>query len=594
MATALAANKTTRAANSDQYLESNDADVLNLDEHREVVKAREMIESLVNNPDLQKFISEETLKSYTTYLEAQKGPVPKEAAANSNNVPHADSLEGLLMMHTHLSRQWEAAKERLERIKQSLHSALEEKIANDADIDFLIDHLILTGKYDLTEKNALKFEEVIGKKIERMRKNRNLYNKQSKNKFAGNIAIKSIEKTHKIKLNDETSFLKASVPERRAFLKEMKEALMKEEVQAAYNEKNKEKMVKLYIRKLSRKLSKGPGKGCIGEKTFKVFEKELNTLDLEGLKVWHEGFNDEMAPREAFWKEVRATLKGKSLADMEEKIHHVGFGQMKEEFEKAKELESQRLCEEYDGVVEREGKGILWGLEVDKFKRWIRKIPLSSQYKAKGRIREWEALGQYKELRKEIEGLDEKDRKFMESKMESKIDSWGYTEFSEKLKEFKASGQGNEGLSESEKVHASIQNSTIKTGAEEIWKNLEGRSTVDQVKFMRILEVHAQKETEIRKRKETDKGEASDLEVVENQEGEEVVENLMADQKTDMTQILASYSGSKEEAQKMTVSVNNNAGQESLDLQRTNAHSINLFLKAKRKEAAEAELRKAA
>lgn len=400
--------------------------VVDLNEHRQVMEARRKITDIVHNREFRKLLSEKTLSQYEEYLSAQRGEVSKEQAADSGSTPHADSLEGLLMMFDHLSKEWEAAKLRLAGIKNLLKTALSDKLANEADLDFLVENLILTGEYNLTKENAIRFEQILRVKIENMRKDRKAYEELSGHRFAGNDAIKKLEATKKIKLRNLDSFLKASLPERRAFLKELKDALLKEEALEAYRERNREKMVSLYKQRLDGYYFDASNpKGCIGETTYNAYANECEDLNLETLKIWHQELKNQMAPRVEFWKKVRTTLSGPGLVKMESQMHRMGLGALKQFYPEVRKAESERLCLAYDdAILTYLNDGVIGKHSALEFQDWIRNMPLTTQYHAEDRLEEWEAMGKYKALRAKIASLPEDQQVIFEVN----INEWGYKE----------------------------------------------------------------------------------------------------------------------------------------------------------------------
>lgn len=404
----------------------NEAKVVDLNEHRQVMEARRKITDIVHNQEFRKFLSEQTLNQYEEYVAAQKGAVPKEQAANSTSTPHADSLEGLLMMFDHLSKEWEAAKLRLMDIKSLLKTTLADRIANEADLDFLVENLILTGEYNLTQENAVRFKQVLVVKIENMRKDRKTYDELSKHRFTNNLQIKKLEASKGIQANKLDSFLKASLPERRAFLKELRDALLKEEALEAYRERNKEKMVRLYKQRLDGYYFDASNpKGCIGEATYNAYANECEDLDLETLRIWHQELKNQMAPRVEFWKELRSALSGPGLTMMESQMHKMGLGALKKLYPEVRKAESERLCSNYDkALLHYIADGTVGRHSALEFQTWIRNMPLTTQYQAEDRLEEWEGMGKYKALRAKIKTLDEDQRVIFELNM----NEWGYKE----------------------------------------------------------------------------------------------------------------------------------------------------------------------
>jgi hypothetical protein len=322
--------------------------------------------------------------------------------------------------------------EKAEAIQKRIELAKRSGVASENDEKFLMSHLILDNESDFVSRSS-EAETLIMQKIARMEEDRKAYDKIADHKLVKNVGYLKPDANTKLEIPDAKGFLAMTVPERRAFLKKIEEALPMAE---KYAEKVGTEETKELNKKYLEALDKALQKKIIGKKTHEKFVDGFNKIDKKEKEAWLKEFPNQMAKYEKLWGEIRGTLKGDALAKMELLRDDKGYTEIFVEFGNVKESEKNRLDTDYSAkLIDFQKSGMVGKHTVDEFSNWMRQQDIKEKYKAVELMHDGSGgqMEKYSKLNEDIKKNLPKDAR---DYMKSKIDEWGYAEMKSQYDRF--------------------------------------------------------------------------------------------------------------------------------------------------------------
>jgi hypothetical protein len=311
-------------------------------------------------------------------------------------------------------------------IKQLIARAKTDGIASDKDEAFLMEQLVVENIDFVSQHEAV--YKMVKEKIERMTKDREELEKIWAHPLVRNTAYIKLDATNKLKVPVIKEFLEMTVPERRAFLKKFNEALPKAEAYAEQTDKQESRQLNEKYRK---ELEKRRQKGVIGNHTFQQYIDGFKHIDKEEKEYWLKEIGNQMKRYEELWKDIRITLSGDALKQMEAQRDSTGYTELFKQLSRHKEALSKRLCDDYSIALEvyRE-QGIIGHHTYSEFMNWMRAQPVDSQKIAESLLPG--QMERYQSLWDSISQLGRKQRQYLESRR----NEWGYSELKQQYDAF--------------------------------------------------------------------------------------------------------------------------------------------------------------
>jgi len=344
------------------------------------------------------------------------------------------------------------------KIYESLTDAVKKGYASEKDRGFLINEI--THHHDFINKFPVA-EKLIADKIDRMKKDREEYDKIANHKLVRNVGYLKVDAAIKIMVPGEKAYLGMTVPDRRELLKKLNEALPKAE---KYAEKTGQVESKELTEKYKGLLDKAYGKKIIGKKTYEKFLDGFKKIDKSEKETWVKEFPEQMVRYEKLWQEIRSSLKGKALDHMESLRDEKGYTELFTEFGKTRDAEKNRMDKEYDAKLEKFiQQGVIGKNTAGEFKKWMKSQDLESKYDAFDKLHDGSGgqMERYKKLHDDIgKNLSGKQQEYIRSK----LDGWGYAETKAQYDRFMKGEKlpSDEGASKESNALAAIRSTAVK------------------------------------------------------------------------------------------------------------------------------------
>ena len=414
---------------------------------------RHGIAQLLKDPYFQKTLDKEALKNYQDLVD-KKGHV------------NPDDTESLSRFYGFMKNQFEDVKKFKKKITDHVEQAIREKVITEKDRIFYKKKMkenVLSGKQIVTREILKQAEKDILESLENRRKERKEYD-DLVNSPINQDGFLHIDKNDKIQIVDEQGYLGMSVPERRKWLKKIREALPKAKKYAEkQNGIESEKLEKEY----KALLDEARKEGVIGLKTIRKFMDGFKKINLKEKEYWIQEMENgnQLKRYQDLWTDIRKTLKGPALKRMEGLRDKMGYTELLQEFGRFCEKESSRIVGEYEKKLENayQQKVISKHTKLS-FLQDIRNQPLKEQQQY---LEDFDKeMERYETLRSKIDQLkDKRSQKVLNEMYES--NEYGYSEIQAKYN--RLTGQASDGqasLSQEKdrKILNSITNETIKEG----------------------------------------------------------------------------------------------------------------------------------
>lgn len=286
---------------------------------------RNKIAQMVKDPYFQSTLNEEALKNYQDIVDKKGHIDPNDA-------------ESLSRFYDFMSSQFKEVQQVKKRITDHVKDAIRGKAISEEDRRFYKEKMkknVVSGEQIVTKEVLEKAEKEILESLENRRKERKEYDDLVDSTLLKNGFL-IIDEDNKIPVPDENEYLKMTVPERRKWLKQIQDAMPKAERYAETQEKNEgDKLTKEY----ETLLSTAKKEGVIGNKIIDKFMDWFKGQDNETKKYSIGQFFKEMNRYKDLWKDIRKTLKGKPLSDLEKLKDQMGYTELRDEFMKQQYVE---------------------------------------------------------------------------------------------------------------------------------------------------------------------------------------------------------------------------------------------------------------
>ncbi len=273
-------------------------------------------------------------------------------------------------------------------------------------------------------------EKLIKDKINRMKEDREAYDRIANHKLVKNVGYLKIDENTKIDIPNEKKFLEMTVPERRELLKKLQEALPKaEEYAEKVGGEESQELEKEYKTHLDKAYTEDK---IIGLKTYNKFWDGFQKIDNKEKKHCIKEFSSQINRYGKLWKDVRGNLRGDELEQMESSRDKMGYTELFVKYGETK----KGLDDKYEKNLEHfKEKGIIGEHVKNEFMSWVKDQDPKKKYDAIDKLHDKEGgqMERYQKLWGDIEKNLSKDHRTF---MESKRDGWGYTEMKNQYDQF--------------------------------------------------------------------------------------------------------------------------------------------------------------
>jgi hypothetical protein len=315
------------------------------DSMRSADEIRGKIGAFLPNSEFRKTLDRESLANYEK-LVAKNGDVEN------------DDVKSLTNIHKFMKGEFEKIQTVKKRMAGLITQAIADNVITEEDKLFYQQKIhanVFTGDQIVTKEMMERTENELSESIGKRQAERGEYDSIAKNPMIKNGEL-AVSDKEKIKIPDEKGYLKMSVPERRKFLKEVKDAMPKAK---EFAEKNDEIESKKAEQDYSSLLEKAQKERVVGKKTAERSMENFKKLSLSEKKTWVKELanGNQLKRYRDLWSNIRKTLKGETLKRMEGLRDSKGYTELFAEFGKLKEQESLKLTTEYGQKLEQAYKG---------------------------------------------------------------------------------------------------------------------------------------------------------------------------------------------------------------------------------------------
>ena len=415
---------------------------------------RHGISQLLKDPYLQRTLDKEALKNYQDLVD-KKGHI------------NPDDTESLSRFYDFMKNQFEEVKQFKKKITDHVEQAIREKVITEEDRKFYKKNMkenVVSGKQIVTREILEKAEKEMLESLDKRRKERKEYD-DLVNSPINQDGFLHIDKNNKIQIVDEYGYLKMSVPDRRKWLKKIREALPKAK---EYTEKQggieSAKLEKEY----KALLDDARKEGAIGLKTIRKFMDGFEKISLKEKKYWIQEMENgnQLKRYQDLWADIRKTLKGPALKHMEGLRDKMGYTELLQEFGRFSEKESSRIVGEYEKKLENAYQQKIISKHTKlAFLHDIKNQPLKEQQRY---LENFDTeMERYEALRLKIDQMkDKRAQKVLNEMYESS--KYGYGEIQAKYNRLTGQASDSQNLSSQQeqggKILSSITNQAIREG----------------------------------------------------------------------------------------------------------------------------------
>ncbi len=302
----------------------------------EINDVRSKMETLVKDPEWRRYMSEKIAAEYEYFLQQQGSQISVSASAGSSRMNQAKAIQNpqeLRQVYEFMQQQWEEIQQAKKRITGHVKEAIRDKVISEEDRKFYkrkMKENVVSGEQIVTKEALEKAEKEILESLEGRKKERKEYDDLVSSSLVKDGFL-IIDKDNKIQVPDENEYLKMSVPERRKWLKQIRDTLPKAEKYAEAQEKDEADKLTLEYKTL---LNAARKREIIGDHTFDEFLEWFKGQNNETKKYSIGQFFKEMSRYQTLWKDIRKNLKGKPLSDLEGLRDQMGYTELRNEFMK--------------------------------------------------------------------------------------------------------------------------------------------------------------------------------------------------------------------------------------------------------------------
>lgn len=412
--------------NSGEKPEDPSSDVLHrvLEKNR-MAQVRREIGIIADRSYDKKLISEEAYRGYREVAERKESHIISVSILKSTR-EFAEKHE-----------------EKAVRIHRKIQLAVTKKIASEKDEEFLMEALV--AKNMKFVEQAGEIEALIDGKLERMRRDRERYDRLANHSAIRDTWCLRIDDNTQIDFPKEDLFLAMTVPERRELLDKIEAALSKAE---GYTKERTETEESALTEKYVMKLDKAEEEGIIGRHTYDSFMNGFRKISREEKERWNQEFDDQMERYRELWGQIRTTLRGEALKKMEGMVNTSGYTEIFSAFGSIRKTESDRLKTGYAKKLQEYRKeGIIGQCVIAQLTLQMGQQNLFDQYEAEKNL-PGEILS-YKKLWQKIGQLPKKQQNFLRSK----IDDWSYDELEREYNRLTDNEESDENKAEKEAIN---------------------------------------------------------------------------------------------------------------------------------------------
>lgn len=291
------------------------------------VEVRSKIHSLLDRFEDEKLAGSETIKAYR------------------DAVDRDSTLEGLKGFQQWITERWFKANKSLQDLQWKIDDAIQSGVMGENDREFLMTKLILSPDQDFIGQTD-EIDRVLKDKIDRMKDDRKKYDKLQNYPLIKNTGFIKTDENTKIDIPDEKDFLKLTVPERRALLKQIEGALSKAE---EYAEKHGQIESTELTGEYTKLLNKAERKNLLGEKSIQKFLDGFKKIDNIEKAHWIKELKNgnQLKRYKTLRNSIQKTFKGQALSCMEGLRDELGYSELLKAFGREQEKESNNMTIDY-------------------------------------------------------------------------------------------------------------------------------------------------------------------------------------------------------------------------------------------------------
>jgi len=391
--------------------------------------------------------------------------INQEAYGNYKNLAHGNEDVQITLDFLESIRNSAREHEKFaERIHGHIAGARQKKVASAKDEEFLMSELILNNIDFL--QDPIQVESIILGKIQRMNKDKELYDKIASDKRVVNVGYVKIDAHTRVDVPSEEEFLEMKVPERRDLLKQLEDALKKPVKNSeVVGEADRKKMVKEY----ASLLEEAQGAKLIGSKTAERFMDGFSKVSNEEKAYWIAEFPSQMQRYEELWEDAESTLSEVPLKRLQSLQESMGYAELFAEFGRLEKFEGKELETQYSKeLAAYKEQGVIGDHTMKKFIVWMAAQDLKDKKEALGMLHQ--EMARYEELWDKINKLPSRQR----SVLEAEIDNWGYTELDQ---EYRKISEGKEASISKSAALRPVRSSAIRQAIIETEEDLRERGS---------------------------------------------------------------------------------------------------------------------
>ncbi len=407
--------------------------------------------ALLRDEDFRRTVDKEALRNYDDVAQGRGHIKPGDKA-------------NLSKFYKFMKEQYEEVKHLNKRISGRIDEAIKSNIISDKDREFYegkMNENVVNGGQNVTREIMEKAETELTASLKKREEERKEYDLIVQGPLVEDGQIK-VEKGKTIKVPDEKGYLAMKVPERRKWLKEVKDALPKAK---HYKEKEGGIESKKLEGEYEGLLAKAQKEGVVGKATIQKFRDEFKNIDLKEKKYWLKEMKNgnQLKRYQKFWKEARKALSDigyKRLAGQKDKL---GYSQLVNELGKEKEKEGRMIEGEYGKKL----AGLVKKRVISKHteRAFLEDIKRQPHEKKKDYLKAFDSqMQRYKALRIKIDQMkDGGSRKVLDEMYDSGEN--GHSEINAKYQRLSGQSSNTEAnpkLREAEKELDAIENRSVR------------------------------------------------------------------------------------------------------------------------------------
>ncbi len=296
---------------------------------------RGSISGLLQNEDFRRTLDPEALKNYEDMLRGQ-GKVKLDDAGQ------------LARIHKFMVDEYEKVVRVQDRFDERIKEAIRSKVISEKDKGFYeekIEQNVLNGKQIVTQETMEKAERELQESLKKRLDERRAYDAIAQDPLVRDGKL-LVAKGKTISVPDEKAYLDMKVPERRKWLKEIKDALPKAK---RYQEKEGDVESQRLGKEYETLLENAQKEGVIGKATAKKFMEGFKKIDLKEKEYWLKELSNgnQLKRYRELWKEARKTLSDVGFRRLVGQKDRLGYSELMTALGQEKDREGKMMEDEY-------------------------------------------------------------------------------------------------------------------------------------------------------------------------------------------------------------------------------------------------------